>query len=68
MKLGLFNQRLKDLKAAEVLQDAFLAELLSTTPEDISHAPQLQWKYVCKGEMVHRVSSREEAVALIENA
>ena len=66
VKFGLFNQRLKDLDVAKVLQDTSLAELLSTTPEDISQAPQLQWKYVYRRGMVHRVSSREEAIAVLE--
>jgi hypothetical protein len=68
---ALFNPRLAaQAREGRVGVDAMLAEpgvstLLSTTPDEISRAPQLAWKYVAARGKVHAVASREEALAII---
>jgi len=69
---GLFNPRLaEEVRAGRVGVDDMLAEpgvstLLSTTPDEISRAPQLAWKYVAARGRVHAVTTREDALAIIE--
>ncbi len=69
---GLFNPRLTgEVREGRVRVDDLLAEpgvstLLSTTPDEISRAPQLAWKYVAARSRVHAVASRDEALAILE--
>ena len=65
--LAVFNERLAKLDPAALLGGSpeARAALLATTPEEISRAPQLTWKYLMTKGRVHAVSSRDEAVALL---
>jgi hypothetical protein len=69
---GLFNPRLAEqaqggqLGLDDMLVEPGISTLLSTTPDEISRAPQLAWKYVATRGQVHAVSSRDEAVDLIQ--
>ena len=70
-RLGLFNPRLKDVASIDAMlggDQMCFSTLLSTTPEEISHSPQLEWKYVILKGMVYPVSNRDEAVVLMEKA
>lgn len=65
-----FNPRLAGVAVNDALggdKDAF-ATLMSTTPEEISRSPVLQWKYVLLKGQAHAVASRDEAVALMKQA
>ncbi|MEX0807542.1 MAG: hypothetical protein WD044_02330 [Dongiaceae bacterium] len=43
-----------------------LAELLAVTPDEISRAPTLTWKYVLVDGKAHAVASRDEAMAVLD--
>lgn len=62
---GLLNPRLAGANVADMLSGDGLATLLSTTPEEISHASGLTWKYLAVRGQVHAVSNREQAIRLI---
>jgi hypothetical protein len=69
---GLFNPRLAEqvqggqLSLDDMLVEPGISTLLSTTPDEISRAPQLAWKYVAARGRVHAVSSRDEAVDIVQ--
>jgi len=69
-RLGLFNPRLHGVSLDAMLGDDQMcfSTLLSTTPEEISHSPQLEWKYVILKGQVYPVANRDEAVKLVEKA
>jgi hypothetical protein len=70
-RLGLFNPRLKDVASLDDMlgdEQMCFSTLLSTTPDEISRCPQLEWKYVILKGQVYSVANRDEAVKLVEQA
>ena len=65
---AIFNPRLTGVDPGDIIagSPAALAELLATTPDQISRAPSLTWKYVVAKGTVHATASRDEAVAILE--
>jgi hypothetical protein len=65
---AIFNPRLTGVDPGDIILGSpeALAELLATTPDQISRAPSLVWKYAIAKGQVHAVASRDEAVAILE--
>jgi hypothetical protein len=66
--LAVMNPQLKSRSPDELLSGSpeTRSALLATTPEDISRAPQLVWKYAIVRGRVHAVASRDQAVACFD--
>ncbi len=67
---AIFNPRLTGIDPGEIIAGSpeALAELLATTPDQISRAPSLAWKFVVAKGQVHSVANRDEAVAILERS
>ena len=63
----IFDERLRKVEPGHILSGSpeALAELLATTPDEISRAPSLMWKYLILDGMVHAVTSRDLAIELL---
>jgi hypothetical protein len=65
---AIFNPRLTGVDPDEIIAGSpeALAELLATTPDQLSRAPSLAWKYVIANGKVFAVANRDEAVAILD--
>lgn len=60
----IFDEGLRQLGAEAVLRGSpeAWADLLATTPDEVSRAPTLQWKYLILEGKVHAVASRDDVI------
>jgi hypothetical protein len=64
---AIFTPRLRGVDPAKIIARSprALAELLAITPDEISRAPTLTWKYVLVDGKAHSVADREEGVGIL---
>ena len=64
----IFDERLRKVEPGHILSGSpeSLAELLATTPDEVSRAPMLTWKYLVLDGMVHAVDSRDQTIELLQ--
>ena len=56
----------EQLEIVQTTVEEFQDELAAITPEHIAASPMLDWRYVVRNQIVHEVSSDEEANALLD--
>jgi len=64
----IFDARLRKVEPGHILSGSpqAFAELLATTPDEVSRAPSLTWKYLILDGMVYAVTSRDQAIELLQ--
>lgn len=65
LKEVIFDPKLKGRDIRSLLGPDSRADLLSTTPEDISHSPSLSYRYAIVDGMVYEVTDRNSAIRLL---